>query len=337
MPDRVTKAMQSKNSPLDVTVVIPTYNREGLITRALESVRTQHRPPERVIVVDDASRDDTTDVVWRWASETGFPVTIEMMRQNGGPAKARNRGIELAKTKYVAFLDSDDEYIPDTLWRLVTPLEFMPEAVVSFADTTLITPTGTIPHGFLKSRIHQNAVSEKLPIDGLNAYLLRDATDTFLRASFIPTCSSCFRRSSAITAGLMPEVFRSGEDWLFWLRLSKQGLFIFQFEDLSHVYRHDANLTHGDASKLIVREKLLGFMALIKNELNIPLSPAQLARTRRYYEEYEKNWRYHLSKLGLRHYILGIISADGEKTGGPAHHLLDIKSLLRSIFYSVKS
>lgn len=209
--------MQSKNSPLDVTVVIPSYNRSGLITRALESVRNQHNLPARIIVVDDASSDGTPDIVRRWAKETGLPVTVEVLEENGGPAKARNRGIALADTEYIAFLDSDDEHLPSTLSRLVAPLEHFPDAALSFADATVVTPRESIAHGLFRLRINLDVDSAQLDLPDLELRLLKDATSSLIKASIIPTSATCFRREAALSAGLMPEDFRSGEDWLFWL------------------------------------------------------------------------------------------------------------------------
>ena len=75
--------MQSDKPELDVTVVIPTFNRTTLITRALESLRNQHHLPARIIIVDDASSDGTPAVVGRWADETGLPVIPHRLRHTG--------------------------------------------------------------------------------------------------------------------------------------------------------------------------------------------------------------------------------------------------------------
>jgi len=191
------------NSPksLDVTVVTPTFNRADLITRALDSVRTQTSPPARIIIVDDASTDGTPDIVRRWAAHHNFPVTVESLTCNGGPAMARNRGIELSTTEYVAFLDSDDEHLPGTLKRLVTPLDALPEAALSFADATIVTPTTREPHGLFRPRIKLNTEAEPLQFPGLDIRALIDATSTLLKASIIPTSATCFRRKAALAAG----------------------------------------------------------------------------------------------------------------------------------------
>ena len=93
-------------STADVTVVVPAMNRSGLIGRALASVHAQTTRPARIIVVDDASDDGTGD-----AARAAGAEVLEMSERSGsGPA--RNTGIRAATTEWVAFLDSDDEWLP---------------------------------------------------------------------------------------------------------------------------------------------------------------------------------------------------------------------------------
>jgi glycosyltransferase involved in cell wall biosynthesis len=101
----------------DVTVVMPAMNRAHLIGRALDSVAAQTVRPLEVIVVDDASTDTTVDV----AREHGARVIA--LEVNGGSGPARNRGIEEARTEWIAFLDSDDEWHPDHLERVLARAE----------------------------------------------------------------------------------------------------------------------------------------------------------------------------------------------------------------------
>lgn len=88
---------------LNITVVIPTYNRAALIGRAIESVLAQTCPPAQVLVVDDGSTDDTLAVCQAYANK------VDIVRQNNaGASVARNTGVRMAKHPWIAFLDSDD-------------------------------------------------------------------------------------------------------------------------------------------------------------------------------------------------------------------------------------
>jgi glycosyltransferase involved in cell wall biosynthesis len=99
-----------------VSVVIPTYNRAELVERAVNSVLSQTYPDLEVIIVDDASTDDTRD---RIKIIQQFDRRIQYFRHdnNRGAQAARNTGIQAAKGGYMAFLDSDNEWLPRKLER----------------------------------------------------------------------------------------------------------------------------------------------------------------------------------------------------------------------------
>ena len=90
-----------------VSVIIPTYNRGEAVLRALRSVFAQDHAVDQVIVVDDGSTDDTIGRV-----ERNFPGVELIVQTNHGVSHARNRGIERARNEWLAFLDSDDEWLP---------------------------------------------------------------------------------------------------------------------------------------------------------------------------------------------------------------------------------
>jgi glycosyltransferase involved in cell wall biosynthesis len=102
---------------LEVSVVIPLYNKGPYIARALNSVLSQTAQNFEVIVVDDGSTDDGADVVRGF----GDPRIMLIQQENKGVSAARNRGIEAARANLIAFLDADDEWLPkhlETLMRL---------------------------------------------------------------------------------------------------------------------------------------------------------------------------------------------------------------------------
>lgn len=96
----------------DISVVIPTYNRAHLLRRALTSVVEQSPSPSEVIVVDDGSTDDTASVVEE------FDGVLHLRQSNQGAAVARNYGVAQATNEFVAFLDSDDYWLPGHLAAL---------------------------------------------------------------------------------------------------------------------------------------------------------------------------------------------------------------------------
>jgi glycosyltransferase involved in cell wall biosynthesis len=105
-----------KNEPL-VSVVIPTYNRAGMISQTIDNVFQQTYRNLELIVVDDGSTDDTQDMLRQY----GDRIRV-VIQANSGPAVARNRGVEVARGEIIAFQDSDDLWKPAKLARQVALL-----------------------------------------------------------------------------------------------------------------------------------------------------------------------------------------------------------------------
>ena len=95
---------------MHISVIIPTYNRAGLLGRALASVLSQTFAPAEVIVVDDGSTDHTEDIV-----RDKFPQVVYIRQPQQGVSRARNLGIQQAQGEWLSFLDSDDEWLPHKL------------------------------------------------------------------------------------------------------------------------------------------------------------------------------------------------------------------------------
>ncbi len=103
-----------KNKPPAVSIIIPTFNRAYCLPRAVESVLKQTFPDFELIIVDDGSIDDTGKIISRLQDEDARIKYIKHGTNKGGNA-ARNTGIKNSKGKYIAFLDSDDEWLPEKL------------------------------------------------------------------------------------------------------------------------------------------------------------------------------------------------------------------------------
>lgn len=95
-----------------VSVIIPTYNRAKYISRAIDSVLAQTYKDWELIIVDDGSTDNTREVVEPYLKDKRIKY---VWKQNGGVSSARNKGLDIATGEFVAFLDSDDFYMPEKL------------------------------------------------------------------------------------------------------------------------------------------------------------------------------------------------------------------------------
>lgn len=114
-----------------VSVVIPTYNRAHCIQRAVDSVLNQTFPPLEILVIDDGSVDGTEELF------LDAPATVQYVRKsNGGVSSARNLGVSLARGNWIAFLDSDDAWMPTKLEEQVNCLRAT-NTVVCFTGTVL--------------------------------------------------------------------------------------------------------------------------------------------------------------------------------------------------------
>jgi len=148
-------------SPLPaVSVVIPAFNRAHLLSRSVRSVLDQDFKDIEVLVVNDGSTDDTSDVVGKLAKQDDRLLLIEHDR-NRGEAAARNTGVREARAELIAFLDSDDEWLPGKLHAQVAALRGAPPSVGAITSrVVMVSPNSS-------ERIVQDW-SDKHPLTDLN-------------------------------------------------------------------------------------------------------------------------------------------------------------------------
>lgn len=193
------KELERREQPF-FSVIIPTYNRERYIGKAIRSVLRQTCGDYELIVVDDGSKDRTAKIV------RSFGEQVRYVRQrNKGSSKARNTGIRLAKGKYIAFLDSDDRFLPSKLEHNKAYLEAHPSC------------------RFLYSWYYQKRrgrrtkrVTDGRSFTNLNqfrAYL-------YGRKFMIRTSTAVIHRSCFDRIGLFNPKYRYSQDWDMWLRLA---------------------------------------------------------------------------------------------------------------------
>lgn len=131
-----------------VSVVIPLYNKAPFVGRALASVAAQTFREFEVIVVDDGSTDEGARVVEEFAD-----ARVRLIRQpNAGPGAARNRGVEEARAPLLAFLDADDEWLPDFLADSVRLLDDYGDGVASVTSGYVQYPSGESAEAMWRAR-----------------------------------------------------------------------------------------------------------------------------------------------------------------------------------------
>ena len=182
----------SKPSPL-VTVIIPTFNRAALLLRAIRSVQSQVYTNLEIIIVDDASSDNTAEIV-RNLSEDARIIYIRHRTNRGLAAAGRNTGIRKARGEHVAFLDDDDEWVPSKINRQLD--------VVGKFDMVVC---ASLIDGVLVERFGREVVT------------LND----FRRGTRFPP-SGMIAKTSVLRDELFDEQLRYGEDWDLLIRVAKK-------------------------------------------------------------------------------------------------------------------
>ncbi|MGJ7917214.1 glycosyltransferase family 2 protein [Massilia sp. LXY-6] len=188
-----------------VSIVIPTFNRKELIFQALASVRQQTYRSLEVVVADDCSDDGTVEAVR--AASFPFPVEVVSLATNQGPAAARNAGILKAKGKYIAFLDSDDVWLPEKLERQVALLESLSDR----ENTVLYSKTHLQRRGETLVRpVRAKAANESI------------ADYVFVNGGYLDQNTVMLSTKLARAVMYRPDL-RLHEDWDFYMRLEEQG------------------------------------------------------------------------------------------------------------------
>lgn len=209
-----------------VSVVVPVYNEERFLQESLDSLLNQSYPNLEIIVIDDASTDDTPQILDTY----GGQIHQYRNKKNRGIYESMNRGIERAEGKYVAIYHADDVYHPNIVEREVEFLERYPEAGAVFCKDIFIDENG---REYDRLQLPPEVQGER-PLDYptvLNA-MLRNM-NSFLR------CPSCMARASVYQdiGRYQPSRFFNTSDLDMYLRIS-QKYSIGIIEDYLFRYRH---------------------------------------------------------------------------------------------------
>ena len=222
-----------------VSIILPTYNRAHLLPRAILSILNQTHQDFELIIIDDASTDATTEVV---AAFDDPRIRYIRHQSNQGAAAARNTGIKASRGAYIAFQDSDDEWLPHKLERQLHALTQSPSEVgVVYSSFWLVRGNERIT---LPSRIRKWVSLLPSKIRRLEG----DIHQALSRGNFITTQVALVRRTCFEAVGLFDERLSRFQDWELWLRIAKHYHFQYIDEPLVLAYATPGSLSSDRAA-----------------------------------------------------------------------------------------
>lgn len=223
-----------------VSIIIPTYNRAQLLPRALETVLSQTYKDFEVIVVDDGSTDNTPEIMKQFEGRVKY-----IRKENGGSASARNRGIEESKGEYIAFLDSDDYWMPEKLAEQVKILDAYPKVGIVYGRMPIVNEKG------------ERLGTKPAGVSGKNFKELLEVWGD-LPTSTVMTRKVCFDK-----AGMFDTALATMQDIDMWLRISRYyDLYEIEGKVLAYYFRHSEQAT---ANRINVHQGLVNIYQKILN------------------------------------------------------------------------
>ena len=189
---------------MNISVIIPTYNRRHTLERAIDSVLSQTFKPFEIIIVDDGSEDGTRN----WVQEA-YPSIKYIYQPNNGVSSARNKGIRSSRGSWIALLDSDDEWMPEKLEDQVIFINENPGSL--FCHTNEI---------WIRNGVRVNQMKKHKKYGG-------DIFKYCLDMCRISPSSSLIKKEVFEDVGLFDESLTVCEDYDLWLRITANYTILF--------------------------------------------------------------------------------------------------------------
>lgn len=200
-----------------VSVIVPTYNRGEFLETAVRSVLDTHDIDLDVHIVDDGSTDSTPQVLEKLCAEDKR-IVVHRQANKGWPA-AKNLAIRNSSSKYIAYCDADDAWLPGKLAKQVPVLEAAPKAGVVYTRAAITNHDMSSSHPDMGTTFHRGRITEQL-----------------LSYNCVTHGPSLIRRTAIEGVNGYNELFRMGSDWDLWLRLSIDWEFEY-INDVTYLYR----------------------------------------------------------------------------------------------------
>ena len=229
-----------------VSVVIPTYNRATKVKKAIQSVLNQSYQDFEIIIIDDGSEDGTEESI------KGFSDKIIYVHQeNKGSSNARNHGLRIAQGKYIAFLDSDDEYLPGKLIEQVAIMDQNPDVVLSHTS-------------YLRAYDNNNRINKVV-----NAGVFSGNVYPCLILRCPIATPTVMVRKEALKNYSFNEDVKIGEDVILWVQLARHSRILGIKKSLTCVNVSENSAAFNPQAQIIGMRNLLKYTVLNDKTMSV--------------------------------------------------------------------
>lgn len=218
-----------------VSVILPTYNRASYLYSAIKSVLNQTFKDFEIIIVDDASTDNTKQIIDKFDDRRIYYIRH---KENKGGSAARNTGIKRSKGEFIAFLDDDDLWMPNKLEKQLNFINNNHEISVVYTGAWVINKHGKIT-------------------DIITPSLRGNIFPKLLKKNYIGSCSTVLIKKECINrVGLFDENLSASQDFDLWIRLAKHYYFDYINEPLFFYRVHEKRITTNPQKRLRAKKLL---------------------------------------------------------------------------------
>ncbi len=230
---------------MKVSIVIPVYNGEKSLSRAIDSVLSQQTNfSYEVIIVNDASTDETQSIINQYCKEHEKIKSI-VNRENIGVNESRNKAINQSQGDFVAFLDADDAWFPSKIEQQVQVFENNKNISLCFSDFSIF----DINNDFICNNFQYWKYFRKMINTSKHVQTCKNIFSVVIKENVIGTSSVMVRKSELLKTDLFKSELGYSQDWDLWLRLAVNNSFAFINEPLMKYYMLPTSITRNKRVK----------------------------------------------------------------------------------------
>ncbi|MBD5226217.1 MAG: glycosyltransferase [Bacteroidales bacterium] len=229
-------------SPL-VSVILPNYNYARYLPERIESILNQEFQDFELIILDDASTDNSVDILQTYSKHPKVSHFVINQSNTGSPFAQWKKGLELARGKYIWIAEADDSSTPLFLKKCVETMEANQDVVLCFTGCTVVNQNNEViqrDYTIWKGKRMEKRIGDIVVHDGAE-YIVHN----MYWGCYVYNASATLFRRSYVTANMLEESakMRNSGDWLFWTKLMGKGKVAEIYEVLNVLRRHDNNVT----------------------------------------------------------------------------------------------